>query len=85
MWNSVKNMPNLSIIPERFEDLRRLSKSGAVYLEDLSEEFRPDLQRFIVGETVTIRDGRIAIGNNTFLQWLEKIRTKGFDYEIAFK
>jgi hypothetical protein len=78
-------MSNLSIIPERFEELQHLSQRGTVYLDDLSEEFRPDLQRFIVGETLTIRDGKIAIGNNTFHQWLEKIRTKGFDYEIAFK
>jgi hypothetical protein len=78
-------MPNLNIISERFEDLQRLSQNSAVYLDDLREEFRPDLQRFIVGETLTMHDGKIAIGNNTFRQWLEKIRTKGFDYEIAFK
>ncbi|GGA81740.1 hypothetical protein GCM10011511_00850 [Puia dinghuensis] len=78
-------MPNLAIIPERFEDLQRLSHNTTVYLSDLREEFRPDLQRFIVGETLTIHEGKIVMGNNTFQQWLEKIRTKGFDYEIAFK
>jgi len=78
-------MPNLAIIAERFEDLQRLSHKPTVYLDDLREEFRPDLQHFIVGETLTLREGKIAIGNNTFQQWLEKIRTKGFDYEIAFK
>ncbi len=78
-------MPNLAIITERFEDLQRLSHNSTVYLDDLREEFRPDLQRFIVGETLTLREGKIVIGNNTFQQWLEKIRTKGFDYEIAFK
>jgi len=30
-----------------------------------------------VGETLTLHDGKIAIGNNTFRQWLEKIRTSG--------
>jgi len=49
-------MPNLNIISERFEDLQRLSQNGTVYLDDLREEFRPDLQRFIVGKTLTIHD-----------------------------
>lgn len=78
-------MPNLAIIAERFEDLQRLSHNSIVYLDDLRDEFRPDLQSFIIGETLTLHEGRIVIGNNTFHRWLEKIRTKGFDQEIAFK
>ena len=78
-------MRNLAIIPERIDALRRLSDKDEVCMDDLREEFRHDLQSFIVGETLTMRDGRLVIGNNLYKQWLNKIRTKGFDYEIEFK
>ena len=78
-------MHNLAIIPERIDALRRLSGKTVLYLDDLREEFRQDLQSFIVGETLTIRNGRLVIGNNLYKQWLDKIRTRGFDYEIDFK
>jgi hypothetical protein len=51
----------------------------------LRPAFRQDLQNFIVGETLSIRDGKIVIGNKLYKMWLEKLRTKGFDYEIDFK
>ena len=47
--------------------------------------FRKDLQHFIVGETMTMRNGKLVIGKTLYKQWLKKIRTKGFDYEIDFK
>jgi hypothetical protein len=54
-------------------------------MDDLREEFRRDLQSFIFGETLSMRNGRLVIGNNLYKQWLNKIRMKGFDYEIDFK
>jgi hypothetical protein len=77
-------MQNLAIIPERIDALRRLSDKGELYLDDLRDEFRRDLQSFIIGETLSMRDGRLVIGNNLYKQWLNKIKTKGFDYEIDF-
>ena len=78
-------MNNLDIIPERMDSLRRLSTKETIYLDDIGVEFQQDLQNFIVGETLTIRNGKVAIGNNRYRQWLDKIRKKGFDYEIDFK
>jgi len=78
-------MRNLAIIPERIDALRRLTNKGDIYLDDLREEFRRDLQSFIVGETLSMRNGRLVIGTNLYKQWLNKIRTRGFDYEIDFK
>jgi hypothetical protein len=78
-------MPDLAVIPERIDALRRLSEKDDIYLDDLREEFRRDLQSFIVGETLSMRNGRLVIGNNLYKQWLNKIRMKGFDYEIDFK
>jgi hypothetical protein len=78
-------MQNLAIIPERFEALRRLSDKSEVYLDDIREEFRQDLRNFIIGETLTMRNGKLVIGNNLYRQWLDKIKLKGFDYEIDFK
>lgn len=78
-------MNNLAIISERIADLRSLSTKDAIYLDDVREEFRKDLQHFIVGETLTIRSGKLVIGMPLYKQWLDKIRKKGFDYEIDFK
>lgn len=78
-------MQNLEVIPERFETLRHLSTKSVVYLDDLRKEFRQDLQSFVVGETLTMRNGKLVIGNNLYKQWLDKIKLKGFDYEIDFK
>jgi len=78
-------MQNLAIIPEKIDALRRLSAKDGIYLDDLEKEFKQDLQSFIVGETLTMRSGKLVIGKNLYKQWLDKIRTKGFDYEIDFK
>jgi hypothetical protein len=78
-------MPNLAIISERLDALRHLSTRDVVYLDDLREEFRKDLQTFIVGETLTMRDNKVVIGRNLYKQWLDKLKTMGFDYEIHFK
>ncbi|MHA4811042.1 hypothetical protein ACX0G9_23240 [Flavitalea flava] len=78
-------MQDLEIITDKINALRRLSEKDGIYLDDLREEFRQDLQSFIVGETLTIRKGQLFIGKNLYKQWLYKIGTKGFDYEIDFK
>jgi glutaredoxin-related protein len=78
-------MDNLGIISERINALRSLSDKNLIHFDDLRQEFRQDLQSFIVGETLSVRDGKVVIGNNLYKRWLEKIRTKGFDYEIDFK
>ena len=78
-------MDQLTFISESIGSLYKLSKSSPIFLDDVQSEFRADLQSFIVGETLTMQNGKIVIGNNLYNKWLEKIGTKGFDYEIDFK
>lgn len=78
-------MNELANISESIDALHNLSKKDTITLDDLQEEFRPDLQNYIVGATLSIRNGKLVIGNNLYKEWLTKIRTKGFDYEIDFK
>jgi hypothetical protein len=78
-------MDGLTIISESIRSLYQLSNKTPILLEDVQKEFRADLQSFIVGETLTMQNGKIVIGNNLYSKWLEKIGTKGFDYEIDFK
>ncbi|WP_293789456.1 hypothetical protein [uncultured Pedobacter sp.] len=68
-------MKKLSEVPDKKE---------TIFLGDISKEFRQDLQQFIFGETLTIKDGRAVIGKNLYKNWLLKIKTKGFDYDIKF-
>lgn len=78
-------MNNLSVIPERIDALYSLVNKETIFLDDLRNEFKPDLQSFIVGETLSMVDGKLVIGRNLYKKWLQKINTKGFDYEIDFK
>jgi hypothetical protein len=78
-------MNELAIISESLGSLQSLAKRDTIFLDDIQKEFRPDLQNYIVGATLTMRDGKLVIGNNLYKEWLRKIRTKGFDYEIDFK
>lgn len=78
-------MNELAIISESLGSLLSLAKKDNIFLDDLQEEFRPDLQNFIVGATLSMKSGKLVIGNNLYKGWLKKIRTKGFDYEIDFK
>lgn len=78
-------MNNLAVISERIDALWVLADKDIIFLDDLRKEFRQDLQNFIVGETLTMRDGKLVIGNNLYKRWLKKLNTKGFDYEIDFK
>lgn len=74
-------MNNLAVISERIDALRTLANKDPIFLDDLRVEFRQDLQDFIVGETLTMREGKLVIGNNLYKRWLEKLNSKGFDYE----
>jgi len=78
-------MDGLAIVSESIGSLYKLSKKTPIFLDDVQKEFRADLQSFIVGKTLTMREGKIVIGNNLYNKWLEKIGSKGFDYEIDFK
>jgi hypothetical protein len=74
-----------TIISDSINSLQELSGKNVVFLEDLPSQFRSDLQKFIVGETLSMKDGKLVIGSNLYKMWLNKIRTKGFDYEIDWK
>jgi len=78
-------MNELAIISDSFGALEDLSKKEIIFLDDLPKQFKPDLQNYIVGATLSIQQGKLVIGNNLYKQWLNKIRTKGFDDEIDFK
>ena len=78
-------MDGLTVISESISSLYKLSNKTPILLNDVQKEFRADLQSFIVGETLTMQNGQIVIGNNLYNRWLEKISTRGFDYEIDFK
>lgn len=78
-------MNELTIISESIGSLYKLVSKDTIFLDDVQKEFRKDLQTFIVGETLTMREGKLVIGNNLYNKWLEKLNTKGFDYEIDWK
>jgi hypothetical protein len=78
-------MQNLSTISERLNSLNALTNRQSILLDDVRHEFRKDLQTFIMGHTITLREGKIVIGNNLYRQWLSKVRRNGFDFEIDFK
>ena len=78
-------MDGLTIISESLESLQDLLKKETIFLDDVPKQLKADLQKFIVGETLTMRDGKLIIGNNLYKKWLLKLNTKGFDYEIDWK
>ena len=55
-------MHELDIIAESLRSLEKLTQKETIFLDDVNEKFRPDLQKFIVGETLTMREGKIIIG-----------------------
>ena len=78
-------MHTVDLISRRINTLVRLGeRKDGVFLTDLKKEYRPDLQNFIVGETLAVRDGKVVIGKNTYKRWLQKIKTNGFDYDVKF-
>jgi hypothetical protein len=78
-------MNELIIISNSINSLQNLVHKDFIFLDDLQEEFRPDLQNYIVGATLSMNGGKLVIGNNLYKAWLNKIKTRGFDYEIDFK
>ena len=78
-------MHTVDLISRRIHKLIKLGeKNDGVLLTDLRKEYRPDLQNFIVGKTLAVRDGKVVIGKNTYRKWLQKIKTYGFDYDVKF-
>ena len=78
-------MNELTIISESLGSLQDLLKKETIFLDDVPRQLKSDLQNFIVGETLTMREGKIVVGNNLYRWWLEKLNTRGFDYEIDWK
>ena len=79
-------MSSLHLISKRLKDLFEIAdKKEIIFLSDIRKEFRLDLEHFIFGETLTIKDGKPAIGKNLYKNWLHKIKAKGFDYDIKFR
>jgi len=78
-------MYQLASISEKLNALWALSQKESIFLDDLELKFKDDLQNFIAGETLYLKDGRVVIGKNLYKKWLQKLQSKGFDYEIDFK
>jgi hypothetical protein len=57
-------MNELNIISEALGSLQGLSGKETIFLDDVPRQLKLDLQNFIVGETLTMREGKIVIGNN---------------------
>lgn len=78
-------MNELTIISDSLGSLQELSNKETIFLDDVPRQLKLDLQNFIVGETLTMKEGKLVIGNNLYKKWLLKLNTKGFDYEIDWK
>ena len=78
-------MNQLISISENIDTLWSLSHKDVIFIDDLPSMFIRDLQTFIAGETLHMKDGKLVIGRNLYKKWLEKIQHRGFDYEIDFK
>jgi hypothetical protein len=78
-------MNGLTIISETLGSLQDLSEKETIFLDDVPKQLKADLQKFIVGETLTMREGKLIVGKNLYKKWLLKLNTKGFDYEIDWK
>lgn len=72
-------MNELHLISESIAALRQLAQKEIIFFDDVPEKFRPDLHNFIVGKTLTMKDGKIVIGHNLYRWWLRKLDTKVFD------
>jgi hypothetical protein len=78
-------MNQLASISEKLNALWGFSQKEFIYLEDFELKFKQDLQTFITGETLYLKDNKVVIGKNLYKKWLQKLQSKGFDYEIDFK
>ena len=78
-------MHTVDLISRRINTLIKLTeKKYGIFLTDLRKEYRADLQNFIVGETLRVKDGKVVIGINTYKRWLQKFKTSGFVYDVLF-
>lgn len=74
------------IISRRINKLFKLPDTKeSIHITDLRKEYRQDLENFIVGETLGVKDGKMVIGKNLYRKWLQKLKTRGFDYDIEFR
>ncbi|RFM32787.1 hypothetical protein [Chitinophaga silvisoli] len=78
-------MYQLASISEKLNTLWTLSQKEFIFLDDLELKFKDDLENFIAGETLYLKDGKVVVGKNLYKKWLQKLQSKGFDYEIDFK
>lgn len=78
-------MDTLTIISNSLGSLQELLDKETIFLDDVPKQLKSDLQNFILGETLSMREEKIVIGNNLYKKWLLKLNTKGFDYEIDWK
>jgi hypothetical protein len=78
-------MYQLASISEKLNTLWALSQKETIFLDDVELKFKDDLQNFIAGETLYLKDGKVVVGKNLYKKWLQKLQSKGFDYEIDFK
>lgn len=76
---SISVMNQLNPIAMKLAELKNLEKKDCIFLEDVDPIFRDDLQTFIIGETMTLKDGKLIIHRSLFRRWLQKIQTEGLD------
>lgn len=61
-------------------------REGLVKLTEVPEVLRQDLINFLFGGTIIKdEDGTILIFKEDYLAWFQKLRNKGFDYDIQLE
>lgn len=65
---------------EFFETLR--TTTDLVKLSVVPEPLRVDLNDFLFGKTVVMRDGEVAIYPQDYNEWLSKLQNQGLDYDL---
>lgn len=65
---------------EFFETLR--PTTDLVKLSVVPEPLRVDLNDFLFGKTVVMRDGEVAIYPQDYNEWLSKLQNQGLDYDL---
>ncbi|MEQ9305962.1 MAG: hypothetical protein RJQ14_18755 [Marinoscillum sp.] len=65
---------------EFFETLR--PTTDLVKLCVVPEPLRVDLNDFLFGKTVVMRDGEVAIYPQDYNEWWSKLQNQGLDYDL---
>ncbi len=60
------------------EELRSLLEKNMICLDDLPIQFGRDLQNFIQGKTLSMRENKVVIGHNLY----KKLASKNHDQRI---